>query len=148
MSSYDIVFFAGEKNWDPENKSLDGSEQSIVFLSNSFSKMGKSVAVYGGFSDKKINDVDYFNFSNFSYENNYDVVIIWRLFGLSTCSLNDLKANAVRKDAQYYIDIGVRASGDGCCGNGKGLIIHGGNDSNAAGWADKNHTTRFSFRQV
>jgi len=62
--------------------------------------------------------------------------------------LNDLKANAVRKDAQYYIDIGVRANGDGCCGNGKGLIIHGGNDSNAAGWPDKNVTTRFSFRQV
>ena len=62
--------------------------------------------------------------------------------------LNDLKANAVRKDQQYYIDIGVRANGDGCCGNGKGLIIHGGGDSTAAGWGDKGVTTRFNFRQV
>jgi hypothetical protein len=99
MSSHDIVFFAGEKIWDPENKSLDGSEQSIVFLSSSLTKMGKSVAVYGGFPDKNFNDVDYYNFSNFSYENNYDIVIIWRLFGLSMCSLNDLKANKIYLDA-------------------------------------------------
>jgi hypothetical protein len=62
--------------------------------------------------------------------------------------LNDLRAHSVRIDRQYYIDIGVRANGDGCCGNGKGLIIHGGGDSNAAGWGDKNVTTRFNFRQV
>jgi hypothetical protein len=62
--------------------------------------------------------------------------------------LNDLRANVVRRDAQYYIDIGVRANGDGCCGVGKGLIIHGGGESNAAGWGDKGVTTRFSFRQV
>jgi len=60
--------------------------------------------------------------------------------------LDDLLTNAVRRDAQYYIDVGVRANGDGCCGNGKGLIIHGGDG--AAAWADKNVTTRFSFRKV
>jgi len=60
--------------------------------------------------------------------------------------LDDLRNNVVRKDRQYYIDIGVRANGDGCCGNGKGLIIHGGDG--AAAWGDKNVTTRFNFRQV
>jgi hypothetical protein len=60
--------------------------------------------------------------------------------------IDDLRNNAVRKDRQYYIDIGVRANGDGCCGNGKGLIIHGGDG--AAAWHDKNVTTRFQFRQV
>ena len=63
--------------------------------------------------------------------------------------LDDLKANSVRKDKQYYIDIGVRANGDGCCGNGSGLIIHNaGPNGHAAAWSDKSVTTRFTFRQV
>jgi hypothetical protein len=63
--------------------------------------------------------------------------------------INDLRDNVVRKDKQYYIDIGVRANGDGCCGNGSGLIIHNaGPNGPAAAWADKNVTTRFNFRQV
>jgi hypothetical protein len=64
-------------------------------------------------------------------------------------SLDDIRGKAVRKDAQYYIDIGVRANGDGCCGNGSGLIIHhAGPNGPAHAWSDKNVTTRFSFRQV
>ena len=63
--------------------------------------------------------------------------------------LNDLRANAVRKDAQYYIDIGVRANGDGCCGNGSGLIIHNaGPNGPAHAWSDKGVTTKFNFRQA
>jgi hypothetical protein len=63
--------------------------------------------------------------------------------------INDLIGQAVRKDKQYYIDIGIRANGDGCCGNGSGLIIHyAGQGGPAHAHPDKNQTSRFSFRQV
>lgn len=55
----------------------------------------------------------------------------------------------VRRDRQYYIDIGVRANGDGCCGNGSGLIIHhAGPNGPAHAWSDKGVTTKFNFRQA
>jgi len=54
----------------------------------------------------------------------------------------------VRKDKQYYLDIGARANGDACCGaNSKGLIIHGDANLTAAGWGT-DATTRFTFRQA
>jgi hypothetical protein len=63
--------------------------------------------------------------------------------------INWLNNNTVRMDRQYYIDIGVRANGDGCCGNGSGLIIHhAGPNGPAHAWSDKNVTTKFNFRQA
>jgi hypothetical protein len=99
-SDYDIVYLAGAFSikWDPKNKSLGGSEQAIVALSNSWAKMGKKVAVYGEISDEKINDVDYFHWSKFRYEDNYDTIILWRLFGLWTGASFNLKANKIYLD--------------------------------------------------
>ena len=62
--------------------------------------------------------------------------------------LNDTREKAVTKDKQYYIDIGLRANGDTCCGNGGALAIHGGANGAATAWQDKNVASRLSFRQV
>jgi hypothetical protein len=62
--------------------------------------------------------------------------------------INWLNNNTVRMDRQYYIDIGVRANGDGCCGNGGALAIHGGGNGAATAWQDKSVASRLSFRQV
>jgi hypothetical protein len=81
---FDIIYFTGGfcKKWDPFDKGLGGSEQSVVHLSNEWVKLGKSVCVYGNFDNEKIiNGVSYRKWQNFDYNKEYNVVIIWRLFG-------------------------------------------------------------------
>lgn len=82
---YDIVYYAGGHSivWDPENKSLGGSEQAIVNLCKSWALIGKKVVVYGNFAnDKRIDDVDYFIWKRFPYNHKFKTLILWRMFGL------------------------------------------------------------------
>lgn len=83
-SEYDIEYFAGgfSIKWDPRDMSLGGSEQAIVNLVNNWVKMGKKVAVYGEVPEIKFNGVDYIDWKKFRYEDEHNVVILWRLYGL------------------------------------------------------------------
>lgn len=82
---YDIVYYAGGHSivWDPEDKSLGGSEQAIINLCKNWSLIGKKVAVYGNFTkDKRIDNVDYFIWKRFPYNHKFKTLILWRFFGL------------------------------------------------------------------
>ena len=99
VSPYDIVYFTGGTSieWDPEDKSLGGSEQAVVNLASEWYKLGKKVAVYGKIQNKKIDDregkskifpltlqgVDYFNWKTFSYSASYSTLILWRHAGVN-----------------------------------------------------------------
>ena len=53
-SEFDIVYYCGllGKKWNPEQKSLVGSEQAVVKLSSYWSSKGYKVCVYSDFEKK------------------------------------------------------------------------------------------------
>lgn len=99
-SIYDIVYFCGGLSikWNPSDMKLGGSEQAVVNLCNNWVKLGKKVAVYGEIKDKQFKGVDYFHWTKFPFEQNYKIVIIWRLFGLSTGLNFNIKAEKIILD--------------------------------------------------
>ena len=87
QKDYDIVYFTGGNcfEWDASDKSLGGSEQAIVNLSENWVKMGKSVAVYSKFKHSKehtLNGVNYLNWFNFPFEKKIKKLIVWRHTGI------------------------------------------------------------------
>ena len=99
-SKYDIVYVAGcfSIKWNPLDLSLRGSEQAIINLVNNWSKMGKTVAVYGEFEDINCNGVDYINWKKFPYEHTYKLVILWRLYGMWSILPFPIKADQIWLD--------------------------------------------------
>jgi len=98
---YDIIYFTGGTGiiWDPNDKSLGGSEQAIVHLSENMKKQGKSVIVYGNFNnDYKLNDIEYIKWDKFPFKKKMKNVIVWRHHGISM--LMNLKMNI----ENIYID--------------------------------------------
>jgi len=87
-SKYDIVYFAGGFSipWDPSSKSLTGSEQAIVKLAENWTKLGKKVAVYGAIPESTLEGVDYFDWKKFPFNEQHDIVILWRTYGM-VCGL-------------------------------------------------------------
>jgi glycosyltransferase involved in cell wall biosynthesis len=99
-SKYDIVYFAGgfSIKWDPTAKTLTGSEQAIVHLSSNWSKAGKKVAVYGLVKECQHEGVDYFDWKTFPFNEIYDTVILWRVYGLLCGGPFNIKANRIWLD--------------------------------------------------
>jgi glycosyltransferase involved in cell wall biosynthesis len=87
-SKYDIIYFAGGFcfPWDPKSKTLGGSEQAIVQLAQSWTKLGKKVAVYGSIPECTIEDVDYIDWKKFPFNEQHDIVVLWRTYGM-VCGL-------------------------------------------------------------
>ena len=87
-SKYDIVYFAGGFSvaWDPLSKTLDGSEQAIMQLAQSWTKLGKKVAVYGMVPEVRLEDVDYFDWKKFPFNEQHEIVVLWRTYGM-VCGL-------------------------------------------------------------
>lgn len=100
-SDYDIVYFCGgfSIDWNPTDMKLGGSEQAVVNLTNNWVKIGKKVAVYGKVVEQKYNDVDYIDWKKFPFEQNFNIVILWRLSGL--LSMNSFKINA----SKIWLDV-------------------------------------------
>ena len=97
--AYDIVYYTGGfyvKEWDPTDKDLGGSEQAIVALSREWARKGKRVAVFGLFSfgAKRIDDVDYVHTNYFRRHQKFDVVILWRIYGVWPMLNSDRKVEA------------------------------------------------------
>jgi hypothetical protein len=92
--SHDIVYLNGYHTivWNPEDKSLGGSEQAIVKLSEEWVKLNKTVAVYGNFNfmKKTINDVDYYNISLLPIHKKFKNLISWRTQGIFMLSIFNL----------------------------------------------------------
>jgi glycosyltransferase involved in cell wall biosynthesis len=84
--NYDIVYYTGVNGltWDPEDKTLGGSEQAIVHLSENWVKQNKSVVVYGLFKEEKnVNGVEYKLSNNFPINKKSKVLVLWRSLAIA-----------------------------------------------------------------
>lgn len=84
---YDIVYMTGcgGITWSPTDKSLGGSEQAIVHLSENFvNNLNKKVIVYGNFTEGTIiyNGVIYDYWYNFPFAKKIKNLILWRTTGI------------------------------------------------------------------
>ena len=99
-SPYDIVYYTGGfgKPWSPTDKSLGGSEQAIVHLSENWAKKGLKVAVYADIlANKELthNLVDYKNWKTLPFNHNFKTVILWRANGFFSGAPFELKAKNI-----------------------------------------------------
>ena len=99
-SPYDIVYYTGGfgKPWTPTDKSLGGSEQAIVHLSESWAKKGLKVVVYADILAKKEltnNLVDYKNWKTLPFNHNFKTIILWRANGFFSGAPFELKAKNI-----------------------------------------------------
>jgi glycosyltransferase involved in cell wall biosynthesis len=99
VCAYDIVYYTGgfySRQWDPTDEDLGGSEQAIVALSREWAKQGKRVAVFGLFSfgAKRLDDVDYVHSAYFRRDQKFDVLILWRIYGIWPMLNSDRKVDA------------------------------------------------------
>tara|TARA_B100000427_G_scaffold323923_1_gene328138 strand:+ start:1088 stop:3058 length:1971 start_codon:yes stop_codon:yes gene_type:complete len=108
VSKYDIVYYCGTNGniWSPYDKNLGGSEQAVKHLTESWTKLGLNVAVYGEFipevTKQTLSDSstgDFFHFGDFSCSTKYKNLIIWRNFGMRPLLSWPIKADKI------YIDI-------------------------------------------
>ena len=104
-SDYDIVYYTGGFGtpWDPKDKTLGGSEQAIVNLSESWVQSGKKVAVYanilsGKLTELKYNNVEYFNWKTLPFNHKFKTIILWRFNGLISSIMFNLKATNILWD--------------------------------------------------
>lgn len=84
---YDIVYMCGgfSSIWDPTSENLGGSEQAVKHLSQEWVKHNKKVAVYGNFKQNiNHNGVHYYKWTEFNYSIQYNIIIMWRLYGYIT----------------------------------------------------------------
>jgi hypothetical protein len=85
-TNYDITYFTGVKGleWDPEDKTLGGSEQAVVNLSENWVKQGKSIVVYGLFNEEKnVNGVEYKHSNTFQINQKFNILILWRALAIN-----------------------------------------------------------------
>ena len=104
-SVYDIVYYTGGFGtpWSPSDKSLGGSEQAIVHLCESWSKMGLKVAVYADIlSNNKteitFNNIDYKNWKHLPFNHKFKIIILWRTNGFFSGIPFDLRADKIYWD--------------------------------------------------
>jgi hypothetical protein len=99
-SEYDIVYFCGlfSVKWDAKDTKLGGSEQAVVNLTNNWAEKGKKVAVYGEVLEQKYNNVDYIHWTKFLFNNNYNIIILWREYGLMGIAPFSVKSKKIFLD--------------------------------------------------
>jgi hypothetical protein len=96
----EIVYFCGDGiiEWDPADKSLGGSEQAVVQLSERWASRNYIVSVYGKLQEKITNGVSYYKTERFDPNRSYNIFIIWRECGINSLGSNKPKARAVLLD--------------------------------------------------
>jgi len=104
-SEYDIVYYTGGfgTSWSPLDKSLGGSEQAILNLSESWAKKGLKVAVYsdilvGKKNELNHNNVEYKNWRTLPFNHTFNTIILWRSNGFFSGAPFDLKAKNIYWD--------------------------------------------------
>jgi len=104
-SEYDIVYYTGGFGtpWDPKDKTLGGSEQAIVNLSESWVQSGKKIAVYanilsGKLTELQYNNVNYFSWKTLPFNHKFKTIILWRFNGFISSIMFSLKATNILWD--------------------------------------------------
>ena len=93
-----ITWFYNGFRWDPEDKSIAGSEQAVVHLSEYWSKHGYSVKVYSVVPTKVVNGVSYEWIETFDTDATYDIFIICKEKALNSLGSRRPKARLVLCD--------------------------------------------------
>ena len=95
---FDILYYTGGfyDPWDPQDEDLGGSEQAVVELSREWARQGKCVAVYGDFSfdAKYFQDVYYVHSKFFRRDQDFNVLILWRIYGVWPIMNSDVPVKA------------------------------------------------------
>ena len=100
-SEFDIVYFCGGTSidWDPNSKSLGGSEQAVVHISKEWAIQGKKVAVYGKLTQECILDrVHFIDWKKFPFHKQHNIVILWRMSGINCGLPFPIRANKLWVD--------------------------------------------------
>jgi glycosyltransferase involved in cell wall biosynthesis len=98
---YDIVYYTGAftTEWNPQDKSLGGSEQAIVKLSESWAKKKLRVAVYANIKKETIhNNVEYRKWNTLPFNYKFKTIILWRANGFFSGVPFNLKADKIYWD--------------------------------------------------
>jgi glycosyltransferase involved in cell wall biosynthesis len=94
----EITWLYAGFGWDPENKSIAGSEQAVVHLSEHWVKRGYKVVVYGFIPTKCINGVSYKWIETFDTDESYEILILCREGTLNVLKERRPKAKLVLSD--------------------------------------------------
>jgi glycosyltransferase involved in cell wall biosynthesis len=87
-------------SWDPEDKSIAGSEQAVVHLSEHWVQKGYKVVVYSLVPTKVVNGVSYNWIECFDTEGSYEILILCREGTLNVLKDRRPKAKLVLSDLQ------------------------------------------------
>lgn len=80
-----VVYYCGPSRvkFSPLDSKLGGAEQAVVYLSAALQQSGKQVTVYGHVVPTVHNGVVYRPYQEFSTEDRFTTLILWRAFGLT-----------------------------------------------------------------
>jgi glycosyltransferase involved in cell wall biosynthesis len=94
-TEFDISYFCGGTSidWDPNSKSLGGSEQAVVHLSSEWVLQGKKVAVYGKVCECTFQGITFLDWKKFPFHQRHKIVILWRMPGINCGLLFPIKAD-------------------------------------------------------
>ncbi len=107
QTDFDITYVCGGLSikWEPSDKSLGGSEQAVVNLSENWVKQGKTVVVYGAVQNTVFNGVVYRNWIHFNYFKKYKTIILWRVFGMLCILPFDIDADNIWLDIHDNVSV-------------------------------------------
>jgi len=79
-----IVYYCGNSRvrFSPEDTSLGGSEQAVVYLSKELVKRNYKVTVYGNVTPCLKDGVQYLRYEEFNVKDDFNIIILWRRYGL------------------------------------------------------------------
>lgn len=95
-----IVYYTGPSRiqWSPDTikNGMSGSEVAVHNLSARWHKMGYKVVVYGNVIEGLYDGVEYLHFNKFKTNDRFNMLILWRAYGLSV--LDNVKAKQLLVD--------------------------------------------------
>ena len=82
-----IAYYMGKSGvlWNPNEMNttgLGGSETAVVYLTKYWKEMGYNITVYGNVIEGTYEGVEYFEASKLNLNDEFNIVILWRAYGL------------------------------------------------------------------
>ena len=98
-----VVYYMGgsELQWSANRihmEGLGGSETAVIKLSEEWGKLGYNVTVFGNCPTEIVNNVKYIHFTKFKPVDNFNIIILWRAFGI-------VALNRINSFNKLYIDL-------------------------------------------
>ena len=79
-----LVYYCGNSRvkFSPDDKSLGGSEQAVVYLTKELAKRNFNITVYGNVEPCVKDNVQYLRHEEFNVKDNFNIIVLWRRYGL------------------------------------------------------------------